>query len=77
MLSNHLIFCTVSEAVDVFLEFSCCLCDPVNVGNLISSSAFAKPSLYIWNFSDHVMLKPSLKDFENYLLACEMSATVW
>ena len=68
MLSNHLIFCVVSEGVDVFLEFSCCLCDPVNLGNLMSSSsAFSKPSLYIWNFSDHIMLKPSLKDFENYL----------
>ena len=34
--------------VDVFLEFSCFLCDPANVGNLISdSSAFAKSSWYI------------------------------
>ena len=29
--------------VDVFLEFPCFLCDPVDVGNLISgSSAFSK-----------------------------------
>ena len=35
--------------VDAFLEFPCFLYDPVNVGNLISgSSAFSKPSLYIW-----------------------------
>ena len=48
MLSNHLIFCVVSEVVDVFLEFSCCLCDPVNIGNLIPCSfAFSKSSLYI------------------------------
>ena len=40
----------------------------IDVGNLISgSSAFSKSSLYIWNFSVHVMLKPSLKGFEHYL----------
>ena len=45
-------FSVVSEeAVDVFLEFPCFLCDPVYVGNLISgSSASSKPSLYIWKF---------------------------
>ena len=37
--------------VDGFLEFPCFLYDPTNVGNLISgSSAFSKPSLYIWKF---------------------------
>ena len=50
--------------VDVFLKFSCFLHDPTNVGNLISgSSAFYKPSLYIWKFSVHILLKPYLKDF--------------
>ena len=40
-------FSIVNEA-DIFLEFSCLLYDPTNVGNLISgSSAFSKPSLYI------------------------------
>jgi len=40
--------------------------DPANVGNLISgSSASSKPSLYIWKFLVHVLLKPSLKDFEH------------
>ena len=40
----------------------------MDVDNLISgSSAFAKPSLYIWNFSVHKPLKPSLKDFGYYL----------
>ena len=59
----------VNEAeVDVFLEFPCFLCDPTDVGNLISdSSAFSKPSLYTWKFLIHVLLKPSLKDFEHYL----------
>ena len=28
------------------------------------NSAFSKPSLYIWKFSVHISLKPSLKDFE-------------
>ena len=58
-------FSVVNEAeVDVFLEFPCFLYDPINVGNLISgSSAFSKPSLYIWKFSVHILLKTSLKDF--------------
>ena len=62
-------FGIVSEAdVDVFLEFSCFLYGPVNVVNLISgSSDFSNSSLYIWKFSVHVLLKPSLKDFEHYL----------
>ena len=59
----------VSEAeVDAFLEFPCFLHDPTNVDNLISGSfAFSKPSLYIWKFSVHMVLKPSLKDFEHNL----------
>jgi len=60
-------FSIVSEA-DVFLEFSCFFYDPAEVGNLISSSsAFSKSSLYIWNFLVHLLLKPSLKDFEHNL----------
>ena len=59
-------FSIVNEAeVDVFLEFSCFFYDPMDVGNLISSSASSKSSLYIWKFSVHVLLKPSLKDFEH------------
>ena len=51
-----------------FLELSCFFDDPVDVGNLISvSSAFSKSSLYIWKFSVHILLKPGLKDFEQYL----------
>jgi len=62
-------FSIVSETeVDVFLEFPCFFCDPVYVDNLISdSSAFSKSNLYIWKFLVHVLLKPSLKDFEFYL----------
>ena len=52
--------------VDDFLTLLCFLHDPTNVGNLISgSSAFYKPSLNIWKFSFHVLLNPSLKDFEH------------
>ena len=53
--------------VDVFLEFSCFLYDPMDVGNLISgSSAFSKTSLNIWKFTVPVQLKPGLKNFEHY-----------
>ena len=59
-------FGIVSEA-DVFLEFSCFFCDPADVGNLISGSfAFSKSSLNIWMFSVHILLKPSLENFEHY-----------
>ena len=62
-------FNIVSEAdVDVFLEFPCFFYDPADVGNLLSgSSAFSKSSLYVWKFLVHVLLKPSLKDFEHDL----------
>ena len=61
-------FSITSEAeVDVVLEFSCFICDPADVGNLISgSSAFSKSSLYIWKFLVHLLLKPDLKDLEHY-----------
>ena len=72
-------FRIVSEAkVDIFLEFSCFFYDPTDVGNLISgSSTFSKFSLYIWKFSVHILLKPNLENFEQYLLVCKMSASVW
>ena len=62
-------FKKVNEAdVDAFLEFPCFLYDPTDVDNLISYSyAFSKPSLYIWKFLAHVLLKPTLKDFEHSL----------
>ena len=50
--------------VDVFLEFPCFLYDPADVGNLVSScSEVSKPSLNIWKFLVHEMLKPSSEDF--------------
>ena len=60
-------FSIVSESeVDVFLEFLCFLYDLTDFGNLISgSSAFSKSMLYIWNFLVHILLRPSLKDFEH------------
>ena len=53
--------------VDIFLKLSCFLYDPTDVGNLISDfSAFSKSMLNIWKFSVHVLLKPSLENFEHY-----------
>ena len=53
--------------VDVFLELSCFFDDPVDVGNLTSgSSAFSKTSLNIREFKLHILLKPSLENFEHY-----------
>ena len=62
-------FTIVNEAeINVFLEFSCFFYDPEDAGNLISdSSAFSKSSLNIWKFSVHILLKPSLMDFEHDL----------
>ena len=53
--------------VDVFLELSCFLDDPTDVGNLFSgSSAFSKSSLNIWKFTVHMLLKPSSENVEHY-----------
>ena len=50
--------------VDIFLELSCFIDDPTDVGNLIyGSSAFSKSSLNIWKFMVHILLKPGLEDF--------------
>ena len=47
------------------MEFPCFFYDPVDVDNLIShSSALSK---YICDFSVHIPLKSSLKDFEHHL----------
>ena len=57
----------IVNKVDVFLELSCFFDDPVDAGNLISgSSAFSKPSLDIWKFTVHVLLKSGLENFEHY-----------
>ena len=62
------VFGLVNEAeVDVFLEFSCFFCDPMNVGILISgSSAFSRSNMNIQKFSVHGQLKPHLEDFKHY-----------
>ena len=53
--------------IDFFLELSCFLDDPVDVGILISgSSPFSKTSLNIWKFTDHILLKPGLEYFDHY-----------
>ena len=57
--------------IDVSLELSHFLNDPMDVGNLISdSSAFSKSSLNIWKYTVaplvHVLLKPGLENFEHY-----------
>ena len=61
-------FGVVNKAeVDVFLELFCFFDDQTEVGNLISgSSAFSKPSLNIWKFMVHILLKPGLENFEHY-----------
>ena len=75
-------FTIVNEGeVDVFLEFPGLFYDSTTFGNLISGSfAFSKSSFYIWKLLVHVLLKPSLKDFEHYLFSMwnEYScAVVW
>ena len=61
-------FVIVNKAeVGIFLELSCFFDDSTDVGNLISgSSAFSKPSLNIWKFMVHILLKPGLETFEHY-----------
>ena len=67
--------------IDVFLELSCFIHDPVDVGNLISgSSAFSKASLNIWKFTVHVLLKPGLENFKQYFTSLwdeHNCAVVW
>ena len=61
-------FSVVDEIeVDIFLEFPYFLCVLANVGNLISSSSFYKPSLGISKFLVCIMLKPSMQDFKHDL----------
>ena len=61
-------FSIVNEAeVDDFLEFPGFFYDPMDVGNLISgSSIFSKSTMYIWKLLFHVLLKPTLENFEHY-----------
>ena len=61
-------FGVVNKAeVDVFLELSCFIYDPTDIGNLIpGSSAFSKSNLNIWKFSVHILLKSGLENFEHH-----------
>ena len=66
--------------IDIFLELSCFLHDPVDVGNLISgSSTFSKTSSNIWKFTVLVLLKPGLENFEHYFASLwdECNFVVW
>ena len=93
---NHLILChplllLVFSSIRVFSkELALCIrrskrrrffYNPMNVDNLFSSSSvFSKSSLYIWNFSVHLLLKTSLKDFEHGLTSMWNESTcmvVW
>ena len=67
-------FGVVNETeTDVFLELSCFLYDPMDVGNLISgSSAFSKSNLNIWNCWSLAWRILSIT-----LLVCEMSTIAW
>ena len=62
------VFGIVNKAeIDVFLKLSCFFRDPADVCNLISSSSvFSKTSLNIWKFTVHILLKPTLENFEYY-----------
>ena len=54
--------------IDIFMELSCFIHDPEDVGNFISdSSSFSITSLNIWKFMNHILLKPALENFKNYL----------
>ena len=56
------------KQTDVFMELSLFFDDPMDVGNLISGSfAFSKSSLNIWKFTVHILLKPGLENFEQYV----------
>ena len=85
LLKNFPVHCDIVKGfgivnkaeIDVSLELFCFYNDPTDVGNLISgSSAFSESSLYILMFLVYVLLKPNLENFEHFLLACEMNATV-
>ena len=61
-------FSIVNEAEVEFFCIPLFFYDPTDVGNLISgSSVFSKSSLYVLKFLVRVLLKPTLKDFENDL----------
>ena len=61
-------FSKVNETDRCFIEIPLLLYNPANAGNLTSSSSsFLKPSLAIWNFLVHIVLKLSMQDFKHDL----------
>ena len=69
MIHTVKVFSVVHETeIDVFLKLPCSLYNPANVHNPISSSSsFSKPSLDIWKFLVHIMLKPRVQHFKHDL----------
>ena len=65
-LLRNLHTCQEAET-DAFLKSPCFLYNPVNAGNLISSSSFLNQ---VWTSGSswfHIMLKPSMPDFKHDL----------
>ena len=64
-------FSIVNEAeIDVFLQSPYFFYDLMDIGKVISgSSTFSKYSLYIWKSLVHILLTPSLEDFEHYIVS--------
>ena len=62
--------------IDVFLELFFFFNDLVDVGNLISGSAFSKSSLNIWKFTFRILLNLTWRILSITLVACEMSVIV-
>ena len=61
-------FSTVNEAEVYFFKIPLLFLYPSRCWQFATgSSAFSKFSFNIWKFSFHILLKPSLKDFEHYL----------
>ena len=72
-------FGTVDKAeIDVFLELSCFIDDPSDIGRLISGSpAFSKSSLNIWKFIVHLLQRLAWRILSITLPVREMSVIVW
>ena len=66
LLWSHKYFSIVNKT-EGFLEFLCFFYDTTDIDNWLSGfSVFSKSSWYIWKFSVHVLLRPSLENIEHY-----------